>query len=322
MRHCLILLLTCLALGSLGSAHAEDRFPSGPVKLLVATAPGAGMDATARLVGEKLAAMWGKPVVVENKPGGSGAVAVASFKNARDTHTFLVGDMGLAAINPSLMPQLSYDPRKDFKPVTDLFYTGFYVVVRPEQFSSVKDLLAAAQKAPGKLNYGSAGAGSGQRLSMELLKAQANAPITYVPYRGNAPALTALLSGEINVISIGLPPVRAQLETGRLKAVAVTSLRRSAVMPDVPTLEEAAGLKGYEAETWVGLFAAPGLADEVVAKVQGDIAKVMQLDDVKAFMRANDYQAGGQAPAVFARRIEADRDKYGRLIKAAGITAE
>jgi tripartite-type tricarboxylate transporter receptor subunit TctC len=319
MRHFLIPLLTCLALGS---AHAEERFPSGTVKLLVATAPGAGMDATARLVADKLSAMWGQPVVVENKPGGGGAVAVTSFKNARDSHTFLVGDMGLAATNPSLMPKLGYDPRKDLKPVTDLFYTGFYVVVRPEKFTSVKEVLAAAHKAPGVLNYGSASAGSGQRLSMELLKAQAKASITYVPYRGNAPALMALMSGEIDVISIGLPPVRAQLEEGRLKAVAVTSLRRSAVMPDVPTLEEAAGLKGYEAETWVGLFAAPGLSDKVVAKVQGDIAKVMQMDDVKAFMRTNDYQAGGQAPVVFTKRIESDRAKYDRLIKAAGITAE
>lgn len=301
---------------------AETAFPSGPVKLIVATSAGAGMDAAARLIGDKLSAAWGKPVVVQNRPGGAGAIAVNAFIASRDPNTLLVADMGLAAINGALYPKLGYNAQTDFKPITDLFYTSFYLVTRADQYASLEQFLSESKKAPGKLNYGSAGAGSGQRLSMELLKQASGAYVTYIPFRGNADAVTALVAGEVDIVSIGLPPVRAFLEGGRLKALATTSRARSASMPDVPTVEASAKLKSFEAETWVGVFAPNDMPEAVIAKIQADVAAAMRQDDVRKFYALNDYRTGGAPTPTFARKIASDRKKYANLIKAAGIKTE
>lgn len=322
----MIFRLLIVGLSFLASAaiHAQSAkvFPGSTVKFIVATSPGAGMDLTARLVAEKLSLVWGVPVVVENRPGGEGMVAINAFKAAKDGSTYLVADAGVAAIGPAAQRSKGFEPRTDWVPVTDLFYTSFYLVARPDRIDSIQKLLDQARLQPDKFNYGAAGPSSGQRLSMELLKAATGAKITYIPYRGNSEALAGLLSGDVDVMSIGLPPVKSHLESGKLRALAITGGQRSGRYPQVPTMSEATRLPALEAEAFVGLFATPGTPSDVVVKIQSDVAKILQQDAVRKFYEVNDYQPGGRPAQIFSARIEADRSKYGELIRKAGISLD
>lgn len=321
MKHTVIALLAgALASSGAFAQPSAQTFPQQSVTMIVGTAPGAGMDLTTRLIADKLSALWSQPVVVENRAGGSGTIAVNRFKSAKDAHTLLVADIGMAAINPSLYPTLSYEPRTDLVPVTDMFQTNFLFLVRPDKYDTLDAVVRAAVAEPGKLNYGSAGVGSGQRLSVELFKQRTGTPLTYIPYRGNSDAIVALIGGDVDLVSLGLPPVKGYLDEGKLKAVASTGPERSAVTPDVATLAELTQFKDLSASSWVGVFAPPGTAADVVEKIRTDIGKVLTLPDVQAYYASNDYQAGGSAPRDFGERIEADRALYKDLIEAANIT--
>lgn len=315
-------LLACLALCISHPSFAAADFPERPVRLIVSTSAGAGMDLTTRVVGEKLSTLWGKPVIVENRPGGSGMIAVNALKSSRDGHTILVADIGVAAINPSLYKQPPYEPRTDFKPITDVFQTSFMFLVRPDRYGSLQDLMTAARAKPGSLNYGSAGVGSGQRLSVELFASHTGTSLTYIPYRGNSEAIVALLAGEVDLVSQGLPPVKGYLEEGKLKALATTGPERTDMTRDISTLAELTGVAELAADSWVGFFGPPDMPEAVVQKVQEDVRQVLALPDVKTFFHANDYQFGGNTAATFAARIEADREKYAQLIRTINISLD
>lgn len=313
--------LACIAM-SVG-ALAQQAYPTQPVKLLVATSPGAGMDITTRLLARKLAQLWHQSVVVENRPGGSGAVAVNAFKNAHGSpYTLLVADIGVASISPSLVKNPVYDPRTDFKPITEMFQTSFVFLTRPGKLDTLKNLIDAAKQHPGKLNYGSGGVASGQRLSVELFKSEAHVNLTYIPYRGNNEAIMALLGGDVDLVSLGLPLVRSYIEQGKLKAIASTARSRSPLMPDTPTLSEFPGLHNYEANAWVGLFAPPGMPDDAIKRIQSDVASIMKMPDIQKYYRSNDYEPGGMESSAFAAKIEADRIKYQKVIQAAHIPVQ
>ncbi|NDH54403.1 MAG: tripartite tricarboxylate transporter substrate binding protein [Betaproteobacteria bacterium] len=227
----------------------------------------------------------------------------------------MVADVGLASISTSVPRVQTIDPRTEFKPITDLFTTSFVIVAKPDRFNSLPELIKKAAQQPGRLNYGSAGSASGQRLSIEMLKARTQTHITFIPYRGNAEALTALISGDVDLISIGLPPVRAHLESGRLKALATTAPARSAGLPGLLTVNEALNIKGYAAESWVGLYGPPGMAADVAERIQRDVATAMRTVEIEKFLKINDYQEGGSSPGAFAARMERDREKYRALIQ-------
>ncbi len=311
-------LMAALCLGGLiaPAVHSQEAaFPTQTVKLIVPTAPGAGMDTGTRLLAEKLTKAWGKPVVVENKPGGNYLVGYNAFKAAKgDPHTLFMADIGFVSIQPHIPAAEMVEPRTALKPITDLFHTNFVLLARPDRFGSLADLLKAAQDKPGALNYGASGSASGQRLSVELLKAQTGRNITFIPYAGNAPALTALLAGDVDLVSIGLPPSKSFIDAGKLKALAVTSAGRSVLLPQVPTVDEAAGIKGYAADSWVGIFGPPGMSDAMAAAVQRDVAAALKSPEMVAFFKSNDYAAGGNSGAAFAQRAERDREKYRKLI--------
>ena len=310
--------LAALGLGSFAwpGAHAQKAdFPTRPVKLIVPTAPGAGMDASTRLLAENLAKAWGKPVVVENKPGGNSLVGYHAFKAAKgDLHTLFIADIGFMSIQPSIPAAEPVEPRTAFKPITDLFTTNFVLLARPDRFGSLADLLKAAKEKPDALNFGASGIASGQRLSVELLKAQAGCNLTFIPYAGNGPALTALVAGDVDLVSIGLPPSKAFIDTGRLKALAVTSAQRSAVLPQVPTVNEAAGLKDYAADSWVGVFGPPEMPDAMAAALQRDVKAALDSTAIEMFFKTNDYTLGGNSGAALTQRAERDREKYRKLI--------
>lgn len=305
----------------LAQAAAASGFPGAGLKFVTSTTPGAGMDLTSRLVAEKLTAMYGKPVVVENRPGGNGVLAVSYFKTVDDPNTLLVTDVGVASVNPSLMRNLPYEPTRDFVPVTDFFRTDFVFLCPPGRFASLEDFIAKVKAEPRKYNFGASSGGSGQRLSVELFLSQTNLQMTFIPYKGNSEALAALLGGQLDLVSIGLPPIKGHIEAGRLQPLAVTGAARSPMLPDVRTVAEVAKLPGYSEGSWVGLFAKPAMPAEHVARLQSDIAKAMAMPDVQAFFRANDYRGGGHASAALAQLMASDREKYAQVIKAANITA-
>jgi len=316
--------LAALCLGGLAAPPAHSQaaaYPTQTVKLIVPTAPGAGMDTGTRLLAEKLSKAWGKPVVVENKPGGNYLVGYNAFRAAKgDPHTLLMADIGFISIQPHIPAPEAVEPRTALKPITDLFYTSFVLLARPDRFGSLADLLSAAQDKPGALNYGASGTASGQRLSVELLKAQTGRNLTFIPYAGNAPALTALLAGDVDLVSIGLPPSKSFIDAGKLKALAVSSTDRSSVLPQVPTVDEAAGIRGYSADSWVGIFGPPGMPEAMAAAVQREVAAALQSPEMMAFFRTNDYAAGGNPGAAFAQRAERDREKYRKLIADMKLT--
>lgn len=303
-------------------AQAPSAFPAGNLRLIASTSPGAGLDITSRMLADKLSAQYRKSVIVENKPGANGIVAVNTFKMAEDSHTLLVADVGVVSINPVLLKSLPYEPNTDFVPVTEMFRTNFVFVTLPDRFASLEALMAAAKARPGRLNFGAGGAGSGQRLSVELFLAQAGLKMGFIPYRGNSEALNALLGGDLDLVSIGLPPIKGHLATGRLKAIATTGATRSPLLPEVPTVAELAQLPGYTADSWVGLFAKPKTPPEVVRQLQNDVAVALKSPDVQAYYRANDYATGGDSSEAFARRIAADRETYRKVIQSAGITVD
>jgi tripartite-type tricarboxylate transporter receptor subunit TctC len=310
-------LAACLAASCPAPAAAQWN-PVRPVRLIVPYSTGTGTDTLARTLALKFAEVFGQQVVVENQPGANGIVGTEALAKApKDGHT-----LGMIAANhvvtPALYSKLPYDTLRDFTPVTIAGAVGFLFVAHPSlPAKSVKELIALARARPGQLLYASAGNGSPPHLSGELLKTMAGIDIVHVPYKGLAPGLTDLLGGQVSLmfpaISAGLPHVRA----GRLQAYAVTSLKRSPAAPEVPTMDES-GLKGYEVYSWIGVMGPAGLPQEVVGRLHAETARILQLSDVQQRLSALGMDLIGSTPEQFARIMQTDLDKFGRLVKAAG----
>jgi len=303
------------ALTSLASAQG---FPDRTVKIVVPTAPGGAIDLAGRLVGEKMQAKWGKPVIVENRPGAAmrlGAEAVQ--KSPNDGYTILVAHDGTMAINPLVFADLGYDPQKDFVPLGLVASIPEAVMIHVDvPAKSVAELIALAKKEPGRLTHASGG--SATLLALELFKAMAGLDIRSIPYRGGAPAVTATISGETSMIIADLGTGNAALNSDRIRTLAVTSMERSKKYPSVPTLNEA-GVPGYEVNTWMGFFAPAGTPKEVVATIEAAIKDAVAAPDLRARFEALGANMRSGSADEMRQQLATDVVKWATLVKDKNI---
>ncbi len=310
------------AFASLG--QAQSIWPSRAVRIIVPFPPGGTTDILARAVAPDLTKALGQPFIIDNKAGAGGNVgAEAVAKSAADGYTLLMGTVGTHGINRALYPKLPYDPFKDFAPVTLVAAVPNVMVVNIEfaaanSINTVNDFIKFARANPGRLNMASSGNGTSIHLAGELFKSQTGIFMTHIPYRGSGPALLDLVGGQVNVMFDNLPSAMPLIKGGKLKALAVTSAQRSAALPDVPTIEEAAGLKGFEATSWFGLLAPAGTSADIVNRIQQEVAKSLATPAMKEKMLSQGANPSGNTPAQFAALIESEHKKWAQVVKVSG----
>jgi tripartite-type tricarboxylate transporter receptor subunit TctC len=318
MKIIVSLLLACAA--SLVQAQA---WPSRPIKYIVPFAPGGTTDILARMVAPKLSEALGQPVVVENKPGQAGSLGAAELARAApDGHTIGGGTISSHAINVSLYSKLPYDPLKDFSPITMLATLPNMLVVHPSiPANSVQELVAFLKANPNRHSFGSAGNGTSQHMSGELFKTMTGVQMQHIPYKGSGPMIPDLLAGTISMsfenITTAYPPVKA----GRLKALAVTSARRSFVAPEVPTLAEA-GLAGYDISSWQALFAPAGVPKPIVDRLYGETAKALKAPELTKRLQELGLDAGGITPEELTAVIRSEIPKLGKVVRESGAKVD
>ena len=298
--------------------HAQ-AYPYKPVRMIVPFPPGGGTDYTARLIGQKLSELWGQPVVIENRPGASTIIgSELVVKSAPDGYTLLMGSVN-HTINPSLIAKLPYDTIRDFAPITVCVTSSYVLVVHPSlPVKSVKELIALAKARPGEINYSSSGSSGPQHLAGELFKLMAKVDMTHVPYKGGGPAVIALLGGQVQLQFSTPVSALPHVKTGKLRPLAVTGLKRSAAVPQLPTISEAA-LPGYEAVTWWGLLAPGRTPRDIISKVHADVVKVLQVPDTREKLAREGVSPAGTSPEQFAAMIEKEIVTLGKVVKAANV---
>lgn len=313
--------LIAMLLGAL--AIAQD-FPAKPVRIVVPYPPGGGVDGLARPIAERLSLRWGQAVLVDNKPGAAtliGAEFVA--KAAPDGATLLLTSESTITSNPHIYPSLPYDPIKDLAPVTQLIGLPQMVVAHPSvAATSLKELIELARARPGALNYGSYGSGSQPHLLFEGLRSKTGISLTQIPYKGIAPAVAAVLAGEVQLTTAAASVSRGHIQAGKLRALAIARGERLALMPDVPTLAES-GFAEIDPQSWFGLFATAGTPPAVIRKIRDDVAALF--DDAEfreRHINQRGFDAVLSAPEAFARFIQADLQQKARLIRISGAKAE
>ena len=318
--------LACAAvIGSVGlaGALAADDFPSRPVTIIVASTPGGGTDIISRIAAEQLSKQTGEPFVVENIAGaGSLTGTVVAAKATPDGYTLQTGLNASMAVNPSLFANLPYDPVHDFTPVGMLAEFPFVVVVSKNfPAHSIKELIALAKSRPGEINYASAGNGTGQHLSMELFKTMTGINLAHVPYRGAAPAYSDVMSGQVPVFFDNLASALGQIKGGSVRALAVTGTKRSPLLPDVPTVEEA-GVPGYSFYTWFGLWTPKGTPQPIIDRLHSAIQKAQADPGVKAKIAAAAGETLDMPLADIKPFLRAEIAKWGEVVKKAGIQVQ
>ena len=310
-----LFILSCLLPGvALGQA-----FPSRPVVLVVPFAAGGPVDAMARLVGPRMAEGLGQPVVVENRPGASGFVGMASVAQApADGYTLLYTPISIA-IGPALYRKLPFDAEKDFAAVSQTVATTLVLAAHPKTgVQSVKDLVARAKAQPGKMNFGSSGVADPLQLGVELLKTSAGIDMLAIPYKGQGPMFQALLAGEVDVAIVSLQSALPHFKSGRLTPLAVTSRRRSAALPDLPTVEET-GLPGYDMSSWHGIFAPVATPREVLNRLQREAARAVQSAEVRQRVESTGNEVVGSTPAEFEAKFRSEVARFKKIVKDAGL---
>lgn len=310
-----------IALTLAAGASIAQGYPNRPVRMVVAYAPGGGTDNVARILSQKLAERMGQPFTVENKPGANGIVGAEYVaKSTPDGYTLLVGSDSEMVLNVGLYTRLPYDPVKDFAPITVTSSTPLMFVVHPSfEARSMKELIAMAKAKPGKLFY-SAGAAVFQ-VAAELLKKQQGVDIVYVPFKGVGPSLTATIAGEVPIMTVSIGPALSHLRAGKLRALAVTSSKRSPLLPDIPTMAEA-GMGNFEVVPWTGLYAPAGTPAEIITKLHGEMAMVLKLDDVLKRYTALSLTPGGIPPAETVALLKSDVARKSKELRELGIRAQ
>jgi len=301
-----------------GAAYAQT-YPGGPVKLIVPVPAGGVTDTMARIIAQRLTEAWGHPVVVDNRPGGNYAVgAQAVARSPADGLTLLVAPDSTVTANPHLFSKLPYDPVKDLTPIIVLCRITPVLVVNPSlDAKSVPELIALAKAKPGSLNYGSYGIGTYAHLSMEDFKQKTGTDIVHIPYRGAAPAVTALLAGDVSMLLLNLSSIEEHEKAGKVRILAVASDKRAVLRPDLPTVAEA-GVPGFSTTAWFALWGPPNMAPELVARIHADVAKVLESPQSREFFRTNSFERVDLSPAQFSQLIQDDLKHWGALVKAVG----
>lgn len=313
-----------LGAGLLGGTSAlAQAYPTKPVTIIVPFAAGGTTDILARIIGQALTAELGQSVVVDNRAGAGGNIGgQAAAKATPDGHTLFMGTVGTHAINASLYKKMPFDPVKDFAPLTRVANVPNLLVANPAQpYKSVKDLIAYAKANPGKVNFGSSGNGSSIHLSGELFKSLAKVDMQHVPYKGSAPAVTDLMGNQIGIMFDNMPSAIQHVRSGKLVPLAVTTAKRSPELPNVPTIAEA-GVPGYEATSWFGMFAPAGTPAPVLAKLNAAIVKVLAQPDVKKKINEQGAEVYSETPEQFAAFIQAESVKWGKVVKESGASLD
>ena len=306
---------------ALGAACAQGAYPAKPIRLVVGFPPGGANDILGRLLGQKMQEAWGQSVLVDNRPGANAIIATEFVaKAAPDGYTLLIGASGAMVFNPGLYRKLPYDPVRDFAPITMVGAFPLVLALNPGvPARSVGELIALARERPGKLNY-SAGSSPFQ-LAAELFKHQAGLSITHIPYKGSVQAVQAVMAGEADLTFVDSPPVIPQLKAGRLRGLAVTAKTRAASLPDLPTMA-AAGMPDYEVVLWTGLFAPAGTPPEIVAQLQAEVARIVQLPDIRERFAGLGIDPVGNSSELLAATLKQEIIKWSAVARTAGVKAE
>ena len=314
--------LPCLAVALLSTAAAAQQYPSKPVRLLVGYPAGGAVDVTSRVIAERLGAILGQQVVVDNRPGATGNIAADLLaKSPPDGYTIYMGT-SINAVSVSLFKNLPYDPVRDFAPVSLAVTTPSILVVNPSvPARSVKELVALAKKSPGTLTYATTGAGSSPHLCAEMLSTLAGIKMLHIPYKGGAPAVTDLLGGHVDLSFSNTASVIPHMKTGRLRALAVTSPKRFFQAPEVPTMIEA-GYPGFVQVAWYGVMAPAGTPAAIVSRLNAEIGKILQMPDAREILANQGLEAQASTPTELARRLKDDIGIYAKVLKDAGVKPE
>ena len=323
--HLLVRLAAFAAAGiaALPAPTCAQPYPSKPIRLVVPFPPGGSLDVVARAIGQKLGDAWGQPVIVDNRPGAGGNIgADLVAKSAPDGYTILEGALSTHAVNVSLYARMPYDPVKDFVPITLVAVTPNVLVVNPSlPVNSVAELIAYAKANPGKLSFGSGSNGSAGHLAGELFKTEAGVDMVHIPYKGGAPALQDLLGGQIQLMFDNLANSMQHVRAGKLKALAVTTARRSSLVPDLPTLAET-GLPGFDIYTWWGFMAPAGTPRSIVAKWNAEVRRILNTPEMKTFFAQQGAEPSPTSTEQFAALIQSEIPKYAKIIKDSGAKVD
>lgn len=316
-------LFSALAVAAAPVALAQEVYPSKPIRVVVPYPPGGFTDILGRLIAEKLQVGIGQPVIVDNKGGGGSTIGTGMVANAAaDGYTLLLVAPDLA-INQTLMAgKTSYDASKDFTPIIQAAWSPLVLVAHPSlQARTLRELIALAKAQPGKINFGSGGNGTGAHLALELLRSRAGIDVVHVPYKGNGPATTALLGGQVSAMFLQYAVAGPHIEAGKLRVLATPSGKRSSAIADIPTIAES-GLPGFDVQPWFGVVAPAGTPAPVVNKLHAEIAKVMQRPDVKQKLASLAAEPTATTPAEFATFIDSEITRWGAVVKASGAKVE
>ena len=312
----LLMVLAC------AGAAAQTRYPAKPVRFIVPSAAGGGTDIIARALAQKLSESLGAQFVVDNRPGAGQMIGIEiAAKSSADGNTILMAASTLA-INPIMYKKVTYDPLRDFAPITQAASLPNVLVVHPSlAVKSLAELIAYAKQHPGQLNFASAGIGTSPQMSVELLKSMAGIDMVHVPYKGTAPGVVDLLAGQVLVMAPNVLTALPHIKSGKLRALAVTSAKRSVALPDIPTVAES-GLAGYDSTQWYGVLAPAGTPRAVVARLHDEIVRALRDPDVMKRLAADGAEPVGSTPEDFAAFIRSESEKWAKVAAAAGIRAE
>jgi tripartite-type tricarboxylate transporter receptor subunit TctC len=301
-----------------GTAYSQD-YPAKPIRIIVPASPGGAADILSRTIAQKLADAWGQQVIVDNRTGASGIIgAELAAKSPADGYTLMMGFAGNMAVNPSLFAKLPYDSVKDFAPVSLVALSPLMLVANPAvPARSVSEFIALAKARPGQLNFASTGNGSTQHLSAELFKSMAGIDITHIPYKGSSLAYPDLISGQVSLMFDNMLSLLPYARSGKVRALAVTGDRRSPAMPELPTIAEA-GVPGYAAVGWYGVFAPAGTDARIVNKLSAEIYRILKLPEVNERLLGLGAEPAGSTPEEFAAHISAEIAKWAKVVKDSG----
>lgn len=312
-----------LACGMAPPVAAADSYPGKPVRMVVTFPAGGPTDVIMRAIGQKLSASWGHPVVIDNRGGAGGVIGTEIVAHAApDGYTFLVGTAGGMTINPALQAKLSYDPFLDFAPVAMLVINPQILVIHPSvPAQNLKELVALAKARPGQFNFASAGTGTATHLGLELLKLTTGIDVVHVPYKGGAPAVTDLIAGQVQMLFVSIPSVLPHVRAGKLKAIAVSSAKRSASAPDVPTVAES-GYPDFEYSNWNALFAPARTPPPIIRKMNAEMVRILNDPEVSRRLTSQGADPAPGTPEALAKYMRNDHERWKKVIRAAGIKAQ
>ncbi len=312
------LVLSALLLAASSSAFPQ-AYPTKPIRIVVPLSAGGTTDVVMRLISPKLSESLGQQVVIDNRPGAGGNIgANVVAKAAPDGYTLLMGTSSSHGTNVTLYSKMPYDAVNDFTPITLVGYVPFIMMVHPSLgVTSVKELIALAKSKPGQINYASSGNGTSSHLGMEMLKTMAGIDLIHIPYKGTAPANQDLLAGHVSIQFDGVPAALPFIRSGKVRGLAVTSPKRISAAPELPTIAES-GVPGFEYTAWVGIMAPAGIPREIVARLNTEITRILNLPEIKDRLLALGFEAAPSTPEQFATHIKAEIAKWEKVVKASG----